>query len=92
MDRFWDLLRIVKERQKDVMTGKWEHRRRLEVVLPASIGTKEQTVEEREERINREIQESEIVPKKMFTCFYCGGKFPTKKGKEQHVNTCNEKH
>ena len=24
--RFWDLVRIVKERQKDVVLGKWEHR------------------------------------------------------------------
>ena len=51
VDRFWDLVRIVKERQKDMMTGNWEHRRDLKVVLPASIGKVEQTVEEREERI-----------------------------------------
>ena len=72
VDRFWDLVRIVKERQKDVMMGNWEHRWGLKVVLPASIGTVEQTVEDREERI------------------YCGVKFPSKKGKEQHANTCSE--
>ena len=92
IDRFWDLVRIVKERQKDVAQGKWEHRWGLEVEVSASIGTEEQTVQEREERIRREMEEAEIQPKKMFRCLFCGGKFTTMRGKEQHVETCSKKH
>ena len=58
MERFWDLLRIVKERQRDVMLGKREHRQGLVVEVPASIGTAEQTVQEREERIRKEMEET----------------------------------
>ena len=82
MERFWDLLRIVKERQKDNMLGKREHRRGLEVKVPASIGTVKQTVPEREKRIRKEMEETEMVAKKMFSCFYCGKKFGRKKGKD----------
>ena len=85
-------MRIIKERQKDVALGRWEHRKGLEVTVPVTIGTDEQTVEEREERIRREIVETEIQPKKMFRCLFCGGKFTSMKGKEQHVKTCSEKH
>ena len=92
IDRFWDLVRIVKERQKDVAQGKWEQRRGLQVEAPAIIGTEEQTVQEREERIRREMLETEIQPKKIFRCLFCGGKFTSMKGKEQHVETCSEKH
>ena len=45
-----------------------------------------------EERIRKEMEETEMVPKKMFSCFYCGGKFGSKKGKDQHMDMCNEKH
>ena len=92
MERFWDLLKIIKERQKNVMQGKWEHRRGLEVEEPVTMGTVEQTVQEREERIRKEMEETEMVAKKMFSCFYCGGKFVSKKGKDQHMDMCDEKH
>ena len=57
---------------------KWEHQQGLEVLLPASTGTKEQMVEERGGMISREIQETTLVSRKVFSYYW--GKLQTKKG------------
>ena len=92
-NRFWELLRIVSERQKGVMAGKWERRRGLDVeeMLPRNVGnTEEQPREERVRRIRKDAEEAEI-PSKLFRCFYCGKQFPKKKGVDVHLRTCEEK-
>ena len=70
VERFWDLVRIINERQESVVAGKWESRRGIEVEEgEKEIGnTKEQDKEAREDRIRKEVVEAEIQPKKMFRC------------------------
>ena len=93
MNRFWDLLRIVGERQKDVMAGKWEKRRGLEVEENIIVeNTKEQTKEAREKRIQKEMLEQEEVVPKLFSCFYCGQQYTSNKECEKHETSCDEKY
>ena len=92
-NRFWELLRIVSERQKSIMAGKWERRRGLVVedTLPPVVGnTEEQAREERMNRIRKEAEEV-VDPPKLFRCFFCGQQFAKKWGADVHQRTCEEK-
>ena len=89
-NRFWDLLRIVGERQKDVMDGKWEKRRGIEVEgNNIVLNTQEQSKEGREERIQNERMEQEAV-QKLYRCFFCGQQFVRNKECENHEMSCEE--
>jgi hypothetical protein len=88
VERFWDMVRILHERQKSVMAGKWESRRGIQVEGgEKEIGNiVEQNREDREDRIRKEIV------KKMFRCFYCAVQFSSQKSQKIHQETCEEKH
>ena len=91
VNRFWDLLRIVGERQTNVMAGKWEKRRGLEVEENNLIeNTKEQSKDAREERIQKEMLEQGEVVQKLFRCFYCGQQYASNKEWEKHEMSCDE--
>ena len=81
------------DQQQSIVAGKWERRQGLvvEELLPTVVGnTKEQSKEARESRIRKEMEE-EVVPSKLFRCFFCGKQFNTKRGTEVHLRTCDEK-
>ena len=62
------MVRIIHMRQETVIAGKWESRRGIQVEEgEKEIGnTVEQNREGREDRISKEIVDTEIQPQKMF--------------------------
>ena len=94
VERFRDMVRIIHKRQETVIAGKWESRRGIQVEEgEKEIGnTVEQNREGREDRISKEIVDTEIQPQKMFRSFYCAVQFSSQKDQKIHQETCQEKH
>ena len=78
-DRFWSLMKILSERQSDVIAGRWN------VFDETSVANEDlETIAEEEEG------EDEIEDK--FFCFFCGRDFKTKQGCNTHQRNCDEAH
>ena len=78
-NRFWSLLKILSERQSDVISGKWP-----EEIEPTKESQNLETIVE-------DNHEDDANDDKFF-CFFCGRDFKTKQGCSIHQRNCDEAH
>ena len=82
-DRFWSLMKILSEKQEDVIAGRWK----LADEVSVANGDLDTIVEEEEEEAEGEVE----VEDKFFG-FFCGRDFKTKQGCNAHQRNCDEAH
>ena len=77
-DRFWSLMKILREKQEDIVSGRWKEA---------------ENSDEENEMLDKILEEEEEENgQEDFLCFFCGRSFKTKQGCKTHQRNCAESH